>query len=214
MKLLNNKVFIKKYLRECEKIINEMQISDIDKIINILFDAWDNENTIYVIGNGGSASTASHFTADLAKYTISSHENPKKKKRFKVICLTDNVSSMSAWTNDVGFESIFAEQLEPWVKKNDVVVAFSVHGGSKRADGGSWSQNIPRAFQLAKDKGARLIGFSGDTGGALKDLADACIVVPTVSKELVTVHVEGFHVVLHHLIVHRLKILIEEWVKQ
>lgn len=210
---LSHQKFIDKYFAESKEIIQKISIQDIDSIINILFEAWQQESTIFVMGNGGSASTASHFAADLTKYTVMGASYEQKKKRFKVICLTDNAVLNSAWTNDFGFDTIFSEQMEPWLKKNDVVFAFSVHGGSTRPEGGTWSQNIPKAFELAKERGAKLVGLSGDTGGVMKQMSDACVVVPTVNKEHITVHVEGFHVVIHHLIIHRLKQLIFDWGK-
>lgn len=210
--LLPNHTFIKQYLNESKKIIRQLSQAEIDKIIDILFEAWLQESTIFVMGNGGSASTASHFAADLTKYTVMGASYELKKKRFKVICLTDNMVLTSAWTNDFGFDTVFAEQMEPWIKKNDVVFAFSVHGGTLEKDGGNiWSQNIPKAFELAKERGAKLVGLAGDTGGAMKKMADACVVIPTVNKEAITPHVEGLHVVIHHLIIHRLKQLIQKW---
>lgn len=214
MKALHNQAFIEKYLTESEKIVKKMPVKDIDTVIDILFHAWQEEATVFVMGNGGSASTASHFAADLAKYpTPQNVSKNKNKKRFKALCLTDNMATISAWTNDNGFHTIFAEQLRPWLKENDVVVAFSVHGGSIRPGGGKWSENIPKALELAKERGAKIVGFAGDSGGLLKKMADACIVVPTVSHETITPQVEGLHVVLHHLVIHRLKQLIEEWGK-
>ena len=212
-KLIPHEKFIKQYFTESKKIIQKIPVADIDKIINILFEAWQEEAIIFVLGNGGSASTASHFAADLTKYTIMGASYEQRKKRFKVICLTDNAVLNSAWANDFGFDTVFSEQMEPWVKKNDVIFAFSVHGGSARPEGGTWSQNIPKAFELAKERGAKLVGLSGDTGGIMKRMADACVVVPTVNKDHITVHVEGFHVVIHHLIIHRLKQLISQWGK-
>lgn len=210
---MNNTSFIRQYFSEAREIIKKMPLGPIDEIINILYNAWQEEHTIFVMGNGGSASTASHFAADLTKYTVMGASYEQKRKRFKVICLTDNIVLNSAWTNDFGFDAIFAEQMEPWLKKNDVVIAISVHGGSGEAKGGKWSQNIPKAFQLAKERGAKIIGLAGDTGGIMKEMADVCVVIPTVNKEAITPHVEAFHVVVHHLIIHRLKQLIEEWGK-
>lgn len=213
MKAFPHKQFIQKYFSETKKVLRNISVKDLDKLISILFEAWKNESTVFVMGNGGSASTASHFAADLTKYTIMGASYEQKKKRFKVMCLTDNIVLNSAWTNDFGFDTVFAEQMEPWLKKNDVVFAFSVHGGSGQMKGGEWSQNIPKAYALAKERGAKLIGMAGDTGGAMKAMADVCVVVPTVSPELITPHVEGLHVVLHHMVIHRLKELIEEWGK-
>lgn len=214
MALFSHKKYIKKYFKETIEIVNKLSFKDIDRIINILFEAWQQEATIFVMGNGGSASTASHFAADLSKTTIMGVSYEQKKKRFKVICLTDNTSLISAWTNDFGFDTIFAEQMEPWLKRNDVVFAFSVHGGSATIKEGEWSQNIPKAFALAKNRGAKLVGLAGDTGGVMKDIADACVIVPTVSTDRLTPHVEGLHVVIHHLIIFRLKELVETWSEQ
>lgn len=208
---MDNQKFIKHYLLESKKIIKLLPVAEIDLIIQLLFDAWQQEATVFVMGNGGSASTASHFAADLTKYTVMGASYEQKKKRFKVICLTDNMVLTSAWTNDFGFDSIFAEQMEPWIKKNDVLVAISVHGGSGVAKVGKWSQNLPKAFELAKERGAKIIGLAGDTGGAMKHTADVCLVVPTVNQETITPHVESFHILVHHLIIHRLKQLIEAW---
>ena len=209
MKHQSNIEFIEKYLFESKEIIKKTSVSDIDKIITILFQAWEQESTVFVMGNGGSASTASHFAADLAKYPVG-NDHEKEMKRLKVICLNDNVPTVSAWTNDVGFETIFSEQLKPWLKKNDVLVAFSVHGGSgSPMKGKKWSQNIPMALELAKKRRARIVGFSGDTGGVLKKMADACVVVPKINKDTITPQVEGFHVVFNHLVIHRLKQLIQ-----
>lgn len=204
-------IFIAKYFHEAKQIINKMSGKDIEKIIDILYGVWQQESTVFVMGNGGSASTASHFAADLTKYTVMGASYEQKKKRFKVICLTDNMVLTSAWTNDFGFDSIFAEQMEPWIKKGDVLVAISVHGGSGEAKGGKWSQNIPRAFELAKERGAKIIGLAGDTGGIMKETADVCLVIPNVNRETLTPHVESFHILIHHLIIHRLKQLIEAW---
>lgn len=213
MKNQSHQQFIKSYLTESQKIIKKISIKDVDKIIELLFEAWEQEATVFVMGNGGSASTASHFAADLSKYTIYTDVSGLKKKRFRVICLVDNAVLISAWTNDNGFDTIFEQQLEPWIKKDDIVVAFSVHGGSLRPGGGKWSQNIPKACEIAKARGGKIIGFSGDGGGSLKQVADACIVIPTIYKETITPQVEGMHVVIHHLIIHRLKELIYLWDK-
>lgn len=210
---MTNGQFVRQYFLQTQQIVKKMPVKEINKVIALFFEAWQQEATVFVMGNGGSASTASHFAADLTKYTVMGASYEQRKKRFKVICLSDNMVLTSAWTNDFGFDSIFAEQMDPWLKKNDVVVAFSVHGGTGAMRGGKWSQNIPKAFELAKERGAKLIGFAGDTGGIMKQMADVCVVVPSFNKEMITVHTEGLHVVIHHLIIHRLKQLIEQWGK-
>ncbi|MBI1935312.1 SIS domain-containing protein [Candidatus Woesearchaeota archaeon] len=174
------------------EVIEKTSKEDISKAIDILFEAWRNGNKVYAMGNGGSASTATHFAADLSKTSI-----VPGKKRFKAIGLTDNIPLMSAWTNDNGFENLFTGQLENLIEPRDVVVGFSVHGGSGTGDAGLWSQNLPKAMKFAKDKGAKTIGFSGFDGGMFRKICDACIVVPADS----TPHVESFHIALHHLII-------------
>jgi D-sedoheptulose 7-phosphate isomerase len=169
-------------------------------IVDCLLDVWRNQRTVFVMGNGGSASTASHFAADLAKYTIL-----EGKPRFRVLGLTDNAPLISAWTNDQGFSSIFAEQMAAWLEPGDALVGFSVHGGSGAGGAGPWSQNIVRAMQAAKDAGAKVIGFSGFDGGAMAQMADYCVTVPVLVDELGTPVVESIHVLLHHLVVHTLR---------
>jgi len=193
---MENKEAIDKYFTEMNEIIGKIDRGKIDEIIEMLFEAWENGNTIYCIGNGGSASTATHFAADLSKTTM-----VKGKKRFKAMSLVDNIPLVSAWINDEGYENVYTGQLENWFQKGDVVIGFSVHGGSGEGNAGAWSQNLPKAMQYAKDNGGKAIGFSGFDGGAMAKLADACIVVPFES----TPQVEAFHVVLHHLIIFRLK---------
>jgi D-sedoheptulose 7-phosphate isomerase len=161
---------------------------------------WRRRGTVFVMGNGGSASTASHFAADLAKYTITDG-----KPRFKVLGLTDNASLVSAWTNDGGFSSIFAEQMAAWLQPGDALIGFSVHGGSGSGDAGPWSQNMVRAMKAAKDGGASVIGFSGYDGGAMAEMADFCLTVPVLADELGTPVVESVHVLLHHLVVHTVR---------
>jgi len=199
-----NGIHIANFLDEMARISHEIATRDIDRAIDILVDAWKRESTVFVMGNGGSASTATHLACDLAKYTIV-HERP----RFKVMGLTDNVPLVSAWTNDSGFGSIFVEQLRPWLNEGDVLIGISVHGGSGSGQAGPWSQNLVQAMVLAKERGARIIGLSGFRGGAMKQVADVCIVVPIDEEPLGTPLVESWHVVLHHLICYTLRHRIE-----
>ena len=101
-----------KKLEQMTRDFMESQADDLEKSVDLLVDAWENGKCIYSFGNGGSASTASHLACDLAKFTII-----PGKPRLKALCLNDNPSLVSAWTNDSGFGTIFAEQLEPWIKR-------------------------------------------------------------------------------------------------
>lgn len=193
--------YIEKFLDEFAGIAGKISRNDIEGAIEILFDAWRNGNKVFMIGNGGSASTATHFACDLAKGTI-----VEGKRRFSVIGLTDNIPLITALTNDNGFNAVFVEQLKGLLKAGDVVIALSVHGGAGQDKAGVWSQNLLAAVQYAKENSARTIGMSGFDGGALKQLADVCITVPAES----TPYVESWHATLEHLICNCLKQRIEQ----
>lgn len=197
---MTSEKFIDEYFLHVNRVSNDISRQDIQKAIDILFNAWRGGNTVFIMGNGGSASTATHFVCDLAKCTI-----VDSKKRFKVIGLNDNVPLVSAWTNDSGFGSIFVEQLKPFLKENDVLIGLSVHGGSGDGDAGPWSQNLVKAMRLAQDRKAKIIGFSGFDGGAMKKMADVCIIVPLDTEPWGTPIIESVHVVIEHLICNSLK---------
>ena len=198
---MSHKDFIQNYLSEIRAVTEAISVADIDKAIELLFEAWQNGTQVFTCGNGGSASTATHFACDLAKTTI-----VDEKKRFKVHCLNDNTPLISALTNDEGFDSLFYEQLKGYFEAGDVLVCLSVHGGAGKDKAGLWSQNLLRAMNYAKDKGGKTIGFSGFDGGPMKQVADVCINVPINS----TPQVESFHLALEHLICSCLRQKIEE----
>jgi len=186
-----NKGFVRDFLNEFAEVARHLSDDDINRATDLLFDAWKKGSKIFIIGNGGSASTASHFACDLAKTTAIDG-----KKRFKVISLTDNVPLLTALTNDDGFASIFVEQLRNLLEKDDVLIAISVHGGSGQDKAGLWSQNLLAAIQYAKNNSAKTIGIAGFDGGAFKTMTDVCVVVPANS----TPYVESWHAALEHLI--------------
>ncbi len=197
---MNNGKYIDQFLDQMVRITREISTEDIDRAIDILLDAWRRGGTVFVMGNGGSASTATHLACDLAKYTI-----VDEKPRFKVMALTDNIPLVSAWTNDGGFGRVFVEQLRPWVEEGDVLIAISVHGGSGSGQAGPWSQNLVQAMTLARERGAKIVGLSGFDGGAMREMADVCIVVPIDKEPLGTPLVESWHVAVHHLMCFALK---------
>ena len=178
-----------KYFQEqnicLNKILNNQNI--LNDIISILIKTRNSGNKIFTCGNGGSASTASHFVSDLLKTTI-----VKNEKRFSVISLVDNFAVNSAWANDVKFDDIFVEQLKNFLNKNDVVFAFSGSGNSS---------NVIRALEYAKKSGATTIGFTGMSGGMLLKICDYCYVVP--SNDMLTI--ESFHLMLCHGIIFALR---------
>lgn len=198
---MKNKDFVRNYLSDVNKVTKALSVEDIDKAIEILFEAWNNGNQVFTCGNGGSASTATHFSCDLSKTTI-----VDGKKRFKAHCLNDNIPLMSALINDNGFDNLFYEQLVNLFKKGDVLICISVHGGVGKDKAGAWSQNLIKAMKYVQDNGGKTIGLSGFDGGLMKEIADACIVVPINS----TPQVESFHLALEHLICACLRQKIEE----
>lgn len=202
---MNSSTHIDQFFTELSRVIEEIDRKSIERCVDLLFETWQRGGTVYVMGNGGSASTATHLACDLAKVTVVTG-----KRRLKAMSLVDNIPLVSAWTNDSGFGSIFAEQLEPWLAPEDTLIGISVHGGSGDGDAGPWSQNLTRAILLARDRGAATIGLSGFGGGKLSEKTDICVVVPMQTEPFGTPIVEAFHVVLHHLFAIALKRRIEE----
>lgn len=189
----NKKIeYIDSFLKGIIKICQTISQESIDQFIENLFQAWFKGHTIFIIGNGGSASTASHFAADLNNCLT----NIPNTYPVKAISLVDNIARITALTNDQGWENVYTEQLKNFFQPGDLVIAISVHGGSGRKKAGAWSQNLLKALQYAKDNGGKALGLAGFDGGAMKNLCDVCIIVPYNT----TPHVEGFHMVLHHLI--------------
>jgi D-sedoheptulose 7-phosphate isomerase len=188
-----------------EEVGRSLSRMDIRRAVDILYVCWRREGTVFAVGNGGSASTATHLACDLAKTTI-----VPGRRRLKTMAVGDNTPLTSAWINDGGFSGVFAEQLEPWLTERDVLVALSVHGGSGEGNAGPWSQNLTRAVDLARERGARVIGLSGFGGGALARSADVCVVVPVSSEPFGTPLVESWHVAIHHLLCLALRERIEE----
>lgn len=198
--------FVDQFLVESAQIAARTSRDEVVGVIDLLFAAYKAGGTIFTCGNGGSAANASHLAADLAKFTWA-----EGKPRFRVQCLCDNAALISALTNDVGFNRVFSEQLEPFAGPNDVLICISVHGGSGADKAGPWSQNLVSAAHLMKQRGGKVVGLVGYDGGALRQMADASILVPmTDANTTSTPHVEGWHVVYHHLICERLRQLVSE----
>ena len=142
---MENKAQIEQYFKEIKEITDNISRKDIDDTIELLFDAWKNGNQVFFCGNGGSAGTATHFMCDLFKVTI-----VEGKKRFKALCLNDNIPLMTALINDDGFDNLFIEQLKNLYRKGDVLICLSVHGGSGKDKAGLWSQNLLKAMDYVK----------------------------------------------------------------
>ena len=177
--------FAQNYIGQLKQTLDGLPLTQINEIKDILLDAYSKNKRIFIIGNGGSAATASHFACDLSKGTTIG--NPDMKKRFKVIALTDNIPLLTAWGNDADYSQIFVEQLKNLLDKDDVVIAISGSGNS---------ENILKAVEYANEKGALTIGLTGFAGGKLKDIAHKCLIVSSDSME----GIEDIHLILEHLI--------------
>ncbi len=188
---MRNENYISGYLTEMRRVAGDISIGDVGRVVELLFQAWQSGRQVFICGNGGSAGTATHFACDLAKTTI-----VDGKRRFKALCLNDNIPLISALVNDNGFDNLFYEQLKNLYQRGDVLICISVHGGSGQDQAGLWSQNLLKAMKYVADNGGKTIGLSGFDGGPMKEVADACIVVPVDS----TPQVESFHLAMEHLI--------------
>ncbi len=173
---------IDRYLDEVAEMVKALPRDDIRKAADAIRKARDGGLRVFIMGNGGSAATASHMACDLTKTSIADGE-----KRIKAIALTDNVPLITAWANDLAYEDAFAEQLRNLVEPGDLVIAISGSGNSG---------NVLKAVQLAKDAGARTVGFTGRPGGKLRALVDISVVVPSGRIE----QAEDGHMILDHVI--------------
>jgi len=180
---------IQKYLDEVGQVIQNLPQAEIARVIDILTQARTEGRRIFVFGNGGSAAMASHFACDLGKGTVQ-----EGKPRFKIISLNDNVPLLTAYANDFGYETVFAEPLASLAEPGDVAIAISSSGNSP---------NVLRAMDAARERGLTTIGITGFEGGKLKEKADVCVIVPTDSQHPDAMqHAEdGQWVVLHTIFV-------------
>ena len=204
-----SKIYIGQYLQYAESIaryLGEKESDKIETVIEILFKAWLSSAPVFIMGNGGSASTAVHFAADLAK---TANDKPGHRG-LRAFTPWDNVPLVSAIVNDRPKEDLFTAWLDTYYERGGIGIGISVHGGSGSDLGGKWSQNLLKGLQYIQDRGGKTIGFSGFEGGPMKDLVDVCVVVPVEDSGFGTPLVESFHVVLHHLVVFALRGLIAE----
>ena len=171
-----------RYFDELEQMLRTISLTDLKKALDILEEGYHHGHRIFVMGNGGSAATASHFALDLAKNTIMAGA-----PRVKAISLTDHVPLITAWSNDTHYEHIFAEQLANMIEPGDVVIGISASGNSA---------NVINAVKLAHQTRASTIGLLGAQGGKLKDMVDACVLAPGHNIE----QEEDAHMILTHII--------------
>ena len=181
---MNENKIVEDYLSAQLSCIGNLRESSqiIKNIFQKLISARDNDQAIYIMGNGGSASTATHFTSDLLKTSII-----KSKKRFKAHSLSDNIPVVLAWANDDEYNNIFLGQLENFLKKNDIVIGFSGSGNS---------ENVIKAIEFANNNNATTISFTGKGGGKISKISQINLTIP--SDDMLTI--ETMHLLICHLL--------------
>lgn len=182
----------RKYTSELQQTLDRLPFDQIDRMVRLLHSARMSGNQVFTIGNGGSASTATHMACDLAKNLVAPN-----LPRLRALALTDNVATLSAYANDDGYENVFAEQLATYVQEGDILVAISASGNS---------ENVLRAVELAHKHGARTIGWSGYNGGRLAQIVQMPIVVRNHCIE----QIEDVHLMLEHMTVVALRDIMQE----
>jgi len=173
----------KQYFDELQQVFVSLPHDTINRIADALVRANQSGRMVYLFGNGGSASLASHLACDLGKGTAYCNGG----KRFRVLALTDNLPTLTAWANDSSYEDVFSEQLRNFVQAEDVAFAISGSGNS---------QNVLNALQVARGVGATTVGISGFQGGKMKALCDICVVVPSDDMQII----EDMHLAVAHSI--------------
>jgi D-sedoheptulose 7-phosphate isomerase len=186
---LDPKKFSKAYSEYLITLINQLDHDSIAECIYELENSRENDNTIFIIGNGGSASTASHIGNDFG-LAVLKKSNKTNNKSYRVLALTDNISVISAIGNDSTFENIFTDQLKVHFRKGDKLIAISASGNSP---------NLVNSVNWFKQQGGKVIGWLGFDGGKLKELVDIPVIIKSPKGEYAPV--EDLHLVINHIIV-------------
>lgn len=178
--MFNKRIF--NYLSSLKETIDLINISEVNEMANLFLEARANGNSIYVFGNGGSGSTASHMVCDILKGC-----SYNKIDKFKIYCLNDNIPTILAYSNDVSYDCIFEEQLKNYMLPGDLIIGISGSGNSL---------NVLRAFEYANEKGAKTLSLTGFDGGKLKKLSQHNVHVPKNNMQIV----EDIHVIVMHIL--------------
>ena len=176
-------------------MIQSISLPHLQEVLRLLEEAYCTRHRIFIMGNGGSAATASHFALDLAKNTIM-----PGVPRLKAISLTDHVPLITAWSNDTTYEHVFAEQLANMIEPGDVAIGISTSGNSL---------NVIIALSLAKQIGAVTIGLLGAEGGKIKNIVDAYVLAPGQNIE----QEEDAHMILAHVITRHMREVVRQYVQ-
>jgi D-sedoheptulose 7-phosphate isomerase len=179
--MIDYKNAIERYIELEIATLKKLDADSINEAMNLLLQSYEHRKKIYIFGNGGSSATASHFQNDFNK-GISEYT----EKKFNFVCLNDNIPTVMAIANDIGFEEIFRFQLNNRLEDGDIIIAISGSGNSP---------NVINAVEYAKSKGNKIIGLTGYKGGKLKELSDISLHVPVMSMQVT----EDIHMVFDHL---------------
>ena len=171
---------ISEYCAKVSEVLSRIPSPDIELVIQALIETHEAGGTVFLFGNGGSAALASHMACDLGKGMAD-----VTPRRSRVLSLTDNVALITAWANDIGYEAVFSEQLNNYLRPGDVAFAISGSGNSP---------NVLRALSVARSLGATTVGLTGFEGGKAKELCDLSIVVPSDNMQII----EDVHTILAH----------------
>ena len=183
---MTNTEYIETYLGETRQVVDTIDRGAISDAIDVLKAARSGGGRLFILGVGGSAANSSHAVNDF-----------RKIGGMEAYAPTDNVSELTAWTNDNGFEYVFVNWLKTSkLRKGDVLLVLSVGGGSAKV-----SRNLVLAMEHAKQAGARIVSIVSRNGGVARELSDACVLVPVIANERITPHAEGWQGVVWHLIV-------------
>ena len=176
------------FLNDTTSVLSKIDLNDIENVVDVLAGVRNQGGRLFLAGSGGGAGHASHATCDFRKLC-----------NFESYCITDNVSELTARTNDEGWDTAYSNWLESSrFNKKDGLFVFSVGGGSIEPP---VSVNLVNAVQLANKVGAKVVGIVGRTGGALRELATASVLIPTVEPKFVTPQAEGLQALIWHLII-------------
>jgi D-sedoheptulose 7-phosphate isomerase len=180
--------YISRYFKEAKEILDLIDAGQVGKIVDLLKEVREKRGRLFFLGVGGSAANASHAVNDFRKIC-----------GFEAYTPMDNVSELSARVNDDGWESVFVNWLtQSRLRENDAVFILSVGGGNLEKN---ISPNLVRAIDYARESKARVMGIVGRDGGYTAKMADACVVIPSVSADTITPHAEAFQAVIWHLLV-------------
>jgi D-sedoheptulose 7-phosphate isomerase len=192
--------YARQHLEEAKRVIDAIDVAAVENMVEVLHAVRDRGGRLFFLGVGGSAGNCSHAVNDFRKIA-----------GFEAYAPTDNVSELTARTNDEGWPSVFVEWLRTSrLRKTDGIFVFSVGGGSLEKN---ISPNLVLALQHAREVGASIVGVVGRDGGYTRQVADACVLVPTVNDATITPHAEAFQAVIWHLLVShpRLKQVQTKW---